>query len=173
MDAERAGPPGKASHGWRKERPMDGGVHYLHAVLAVAPEWAIAASAVSESTDRCPYAMDRHFENPARAMGRGCSACAFFRCSCRSRALRSAASSATRFWESVSHMTGIVIMSTAGYPAPAHTNATIDVALPTRPISGEIVSSHSGATHPSDLQICCAAFISGAPPHILLALEND
>ena len=122
---------------------MDGGVHYLHAVLAVAPEWAIAASAVGESADRFPYAMDRNFENPARAVGRGCSACAFFRCSCRSRALRSAARSATRFWESVSHMTGIVIMSTAGYPAPAHTNAAIDAALPTRPISGEIVSSPS------------------------------
>ena len=85
---------------------MDGGVHYLHAVLAVAPEWAMAASAVGESADRFPYATDRNFENPARAVGRGCAACTFFRCSRRNRALRSAASSATRFSQSVSHMTG-------------------------------------------------------------------
>ena len=69
---------------------MDGCVHYLHAVLAVAPEWAIAASAICVSADRFPCAMDRNFENPACAASRGCAACTFFRCSYKSSALAGA-----------------------------------------------------------------------------------
>ena len=61
---------------------------------------------------------------------------------------RRSAASATRVSESVSHMAWIVIMPTAGHAAPLHANAAIHAALPTRPTSGEIFSSHSGPPPP-------------------------